>query len=447
MHGALIKESGLSEKLSLIIAEIDEVLTKQVNAIIHHPQFQRLEATWRGLYYLVKETHGINRLNIRILDIKAEILAKDLKFALEFDQSQLFKNIYSNEFGHPGGEPYGLIIGDYYVSHRHGVKDSVLDIETLALMSKVSAAAFAPFITAPSPSFFGLDNFSELQPNLNLDRIFQQTEYLSWKKLREDDDSRFVGLVLPRVLSRLPYVYDRDIDQFSFNENIKDFENYLWGSAVYPFAAVVARAYAEGGWFTDIRGVDRDRDSKGIVTGLTRFAYLPDHPRMNLPATETWITGKHEKQLSDLGFISLCECKYTRKAAFYSCQSIQVPKIYDRSVATANSQLSAMLHYILCVSRFAHYLKVIGRDKMGTFKNAQECESYLQQWLLNYVANIDDMSAVNKAKYPLREAKVEVKEQLRNPGSYRCVMQLRPYYQPDKLESSLALVTELPIRQ
>jgi type VI secretion system protein ImpD len=428
------------------IAEIDRKITEQLNLILHHPEFQRLEASWRGLQYLTDQCGDIGQLKIRILDISWSLFAKDLNYALEFDQSQLFKKIYTNEIDLPGGEPFGILIGDYYISHQSDKNHSTTD--TLRRMAKISAAAFAPFVVASSAKFFGLDDFSQFKPSLNLRRIFEQSEYSQWKNLRSEEDARFIGVMLPRVLLRLPYNLNchSRVDQFCFKEYVQSPTDYLWGNAAYCLAAVVARAFHQQGWFTEIRGTELDMISKGMVTGLQREYLAIGNFGLNYkPATEVLITSNQEKELSNLGFIALCECQYTQFCAFYSCQSIQLAKIYDRTSATANAQLSTMLHYILCVSRFAHYIKVLMRNKVGTFSSAEECQSFLQNWLLGYTAITDGMSQQSKAKYPLREVKIEVRKKNDKPGSYFCIMQLRPHFQLDSLEASLTLLTEIPV--
>ena len=448
----LLNNKGLSLQYVLIsiiqsaIAIIDEYLSTQINEIIHAPAFQRLEASWRGLSYLVENTSEIRNFKIRILNVRWDILAKDLNLALEFDQSQLFKSIYSNEFDQPGGEPFGLLIADYFISHR-GYQSGSLEIETLKKISKVAAAAFTPFITAVNPIMFDLESFADVHTSLSFTRTFQQTEYLKWKTLRDDEDIRFVGLVFPRVLMRLPYsIQHHQTYQFCFNETIEKHENYLWTNSVYYFASVVARAFGQTGWFVEITGVKHGMVTQGLVDDLVKQSFEVDRKGINhKPVLENCLTEMQEKELSDLGFIPLCHCKFTSFAAFYSCQSVQRPKNYDREPVSANARLSTMLHHILCVSRFAHYIKVIVRDKIGAFKSASDCENFLQEWLLGYTAAIDDMSLVNTVKYPLREFKLKLNEQQGRPGIYFCVIQLKPYYQLNELETSLALITELKI--
>jgi type VI secretion system protein ImpD len=428
-------------KIQQLINHIDELIQTQVNAILHHPKFQKLEASWRGMRYLIDEIEELNdpRIKVRMLNISWLDVAKDLQRASDFDQSQLFIKIYSAEFGHPGGEPFGILIGDYEISHR-AVNRHAHDVDTLRRLAKVAAAAFTPFITSIDPSLFGLDEFVGLARSMNLERMFQQKEYLSWKTLRQDEDTRFLGLVLPRVLLRRPYQEDElRTHSIYFEEDTPHRKNYLWGNASYCFAAMTARAFAQTGWFAEIRGVRQNKLEGGLVTGLPRQTFYTGIKY----ATEICITDSQEKELSDWGFIPLCECKYTGYSAFYDCRSLHKPKLYDRANANMSAQMSSMLNYILCVSRFAHYLKIIARDKVGSFASPIDCEQYLQNWIRQYTAAGSDLDPALKAKYPLRETRVQVQEEPGKVGSYRCIMHLKPHGQLDQIEPYLQLNTEL----
>jgi type VI secretion system protein ImpD len=428
-------------RIQQLIQRIDDLIGRQLNVILHHRRFQRLESTWRGLHYLAEEVEDLNdkHIKIRMLNVSWAAISKDLERASEFDQSQLFIKIYNAEFGHPGGEPFGLLIGDYYINHR-AVNTYSRDVDTLHRLSKVAAAAFAPFITSVDPAIFGLDDFVGLERHLNMERMFQQKEYLSWKTLREDEDTRFVGLVLPRVLLRKPY-QENDLCTYPvyFEEETVRRHHYLWGNASYCFAAMTARAFAQTGWFAEIRGVRQDKTEGGLISGLPRQTFYSNTKY----ATEVCITDKQEKELSDWGFIPLSECKYTEYAAFYDCRSLHRPKRYDRAVANVNAQMSSMLNYILCISRFAHYLKIIARDKVGSFASPSECEQYLQRWIRQYTAAGTDLAPSLKAKYPLRETQVRVLAELGKAGIYRCIMHLKPHGQLDQIEPYLQLTTEL----
>lgn len=446
------REDRLKITIQFIIAHIDKLLSKQLNAIIHHPEFQELEAGWRGLLYLVEQSYGEEKVKIRILDLSFKELSKDLFHAIEFDQSQLFKKVYGEEFDQPGGEPFGLLIGNYSITHRPTKKAStgfVDNIEVLARLSKVAAAAFSPIIMSICPSLFGLDSFSELSPMVNLRRIFQQSEYLSWNRMREEEDIRFIGLVLPKVLMRLPYCGENSkTEQFCFSEDmsLSNQKSYLWGSAAYCFATIVVRSFASSGWFAEIRGVEQDKISHGVVSGLSRDSFGTDDFGVAFKSSvDINLTSSQEKELSDLGFISLRECQYTDLNAFYSCVSLQRPKAYDRKIATTNAKLSIMLNYLLCISRFAHYVKIIVREKIGAFTTAAECEQYIQDWFHDYVAEGEDMPVELQAKYPLKTARIQVRERKGKVGTYLCMMHLQPRYQLERLDSTLSLVTEFVV--
>lgn len=427
--------------ISKTICQIDVLINKQLNVILHHKRFQQLEVSWRNLHYLTKQVTANNnsQTKVRVLNISWTELSKDLSRNIEFDQSQLFHKIYSYEFGQAGGQPFGLLIGDYEINHCHE------HINTLRALAKIAASAFAPFVTAASATLFGLDSFKGFERTLNFERTFQQTAYREWKFLREDEDARFIGLVLPRVLVRHPYNKSNSVTHLlNFVEHNNKAQDYLWGNAAYYFAAIVIRAFAQSGWFADIRGTQQNKISNGLVTDLAHdYFYIDKTNPIAKYATEVCITDQLEKVLSDYGFIALSECKYTEFAAFYSCSSIQKPKQYDRTSANQNANLSRMLHYILCVSRFAHYIKVIMRDKIGLFSNASDCEYFLQNWLQQYTASATQDSATLQAKYPLRTAKVKIQDQIGKPGSYLCKIHLAPHYQLDQMESYLQLTTEL----
>lgn len=442
-----VDRDALFAALGRHVALIDELLGEQLDAILHHPAFQRLEAGWRGLQYLVEQADNAPDVKIRALNVSWKELSRDLERALEFDQSQLFRKIYSEEFGTPGGEPYGLLIGDYEIHPRPTAEHPHDDLATLAAISQVAAAAFAPFIAAASPTMFGLDQFTGLERPIDLEKNFAQQEFLKWRAFRQTEDSRFVGLVMPRVLMRLPYQSpSARRDGFSYEEDVcrPDRSGYLWGNAAYAFGSVVVRAFAETGWLAHIRGVQPGVNGGGLVTGLASHSFSTDSSGL-IPksSTDLIVTDDQEKLLNDLGFIPLCTCKDTEFSAFYSNQSVQLAKKYDRQPATVNARLSTMLQYMLCASRFAHYLKVIGRDMIGSFKGPGDCERYLQRWLSEYVVGGDDNSEQIKARYPLNEGRVEVRERPDSPGSYFSTFHLKPHYQLDELVASFRLVTEL----
>jgi type VI secretion system ImpC/EvpB family protein len=422
------------------------LLSNQVNAILHHPRFQRLEASWRGLQFLVERLPEGENIKVRILDVSWRELARDQERALEFDQSQLFRKVYEEEFGHPGGEPFTVLLGDYEVRNRPDAEQPHDDIGALTKVAAVAAAAFAPFVAGIHPSFLELERFADLERPLDLSKTFEQPDYLKWRAFRQSEDARFVGLTAPRVLMRLPYADDgRRDDGFRFSEEVDDADcgGYLWGTAVYAFGSVLIRAFAESRWFAAIRGVRRGEEGDGLVTGLPVTSFVTDRagvaPR---PPTDATITDAQEKELGELGFLPLCYCQDTELAAFYGTPSTQKPQAYDRPVATANARLSSMLQYILCTSRFAHYLKVMSRDKLGTFSDPASCEDYLQRWLSRYTMGNDSGGPEVKARYPLREARVQVREQPDKPGTFVCVAHLQPHFQLDQLTAALRLRTE-----
>ena len=440
-------KDDLVRMLNRDVSFLDGLLSRQVNAILHHPRLQRLEASWRGLRYLVEQVEETDRIKIRVLSVGWRELARDLERAIEFDQSQLFRKVYGDEFDMPGGEPFGMLVGDYEIHPRPSAAHPVDDVGVLGSIAQVAAAAFAPLVASAHPSMFGLDDFAGLEQPLGLTKTFDQLEYLKWNAFRETEDSRFVGLALPRVLMRLPYEDDGSrTDGFAFHEDVagRDARAYLWGSAAYAFAAVVIRAIAQSGWPAGIRGVQRDAEGGGLVSGLPVHCFSTDaHGVAPKCSTEVAITDRQEQELSDLGFIPLCACAGTEFSAFYGNQSVQKPRKYDEAAATMNARISAMLQYMLCVSRFAHYLKVMVRDKIGTFTEAGECEKYLQDWLRNYVTADSDASAQVKARYPLREANVQVREHPDKPGSYLCVAHLWPHFELDELTTTIRLTTQL----
>jgi type VI secretion system protein ImpD len=428
------------------IARLDGLLSAQVNAILHHPRFQQLEASWRGLRFLVEQAQEGENVKVRVLDVSWKELARDLDKAIEFDQSQLFQKVYTEEFGTPGGEPYGVLLGDYSLRPRPGPDHPTDDLGTLGKVAAVAAAAFAPFIAAAHPSLLDMNSFTDLERPLNLARTFAQPDYVRWRSLRQAEDSRFLGLVLPRVLTRLPYAEGARPEGFRFREEVggPDSGGYLWGNAVYAFGSVLLRAFRENGWLADIRGVPPGGEGGGVVTGLPAHDFATDRPGVaTRPLTDASLTDPQEKELSDLGFIPLCHCPDTDVAAFHGNPSVQQPKRYDEEAANANARLSAMLQYMLCVARFAHYLKVIGRDKIGSFSGPQQCEDFLHRWLLNYTLADETEDAQARARFPLREYRVQVREHPGKPGTYLGVFHLRPHLQFDQVSTGVRLVTEL----
>ncbi|MDX1811648.1 MAG: type VI secretion system contractile sheath large subunit, partial [Gammaproteobacteria bacterium] len=442
-----ISADELIRLINVLIARIDQKLNRQLNAILHHPKLQQLEASWRGLQYLTFQADEEENIKIRFLDVNWVTLDKDMDRAIEFDQSALFRKIYNNEFGTAGGEPFGVLLGDYYVTHRPSADHRTDDLLALQEISQVSAAAFAPFIASADPKLFGVDDFAGLGLPVNYEAVFSQAEYRKWNAFRETDDSRFVGLTLPRVLMRKPYEYDSfRSDRFNFSEDVSspDGQHYLWGNAVYAFGAVLMQSFASNAWFTNIRGSNAGVGGGGIVSDLNVPSFKTDKEGVALKyATDVLVTDLSEKTLSELGFIPLCHSKDTEYAVFYSNQSVQGATSYSDEAAEINAKISGMLQYIMCVSRFAHYIKVIGREKIGSFFSASECEDYLYKWLLSYSTASTSGTEEHLAKYPLSEAKVEVNEIIGKPGAYSCTIHLKPHMQLDEMVSAVKLVTEL----
>ena len=438
LDGAIVVRPDTESMLNARIAEIDRLLSLQLNEVMHHPDFQKLEGTWRGLKYMLNQTETSTMMKIKVLNVKKNDLLKDLQKAPEFDQSALFKKVYEEEFGVFGGAPFGALLGDYDFGRGNQ------DIELLEKISQVAAASHAPFLTAASPDMFNLESFTQLDAPRDLAKIFDTTEYAKWKAFRDSDDSRYVALTAPRMLLRDPYGKETvPVEAFDYEEGVDGatHDNYLWGNSAWALGTRVTNAFSKYGWCATIRGVE----SGGLVEGLPvhNFRTESGDIAMKCP-TETPITDRREKELADLGFVPLVHCKGTPNAAFFSVQSAQKPKVYDKDAATANARISAQLPYIFAVSRFAHYLKSMMRDKIGGFMSRTECERFLNNWINNYTIANDDAGFELKAKHPLKEARVEVAEIPGKPGAYRAVAFLRPHFQLDELGVSLRLVADLP---
>jgi type VI secretion system protein ImpC len=438
LEGAITVSRDTEAMINARIAQIDHLLSIQLNEVLHHPSFQKLEGTWRGLRYMMDQSETSVMLKIRVLNCSKRELLRDLQRAPEFDQSAMFKKIYEEEFGIFGGDPFGAIVGDFEFGKNPE------DLELLEKISQVAAGAHAPFLTAAAPELMNMDSFTNLDQPRDLAKIFDTSEYAKWKSFRQSDDSRYVGLCVPHVLMRLPYGRDtKAIDGFNYEEGVDgtDHTKYLWGNAAYALGARLTQSFALYGWCASIRGVE----GGGLVEGLPAHTFKTDEGDVALKCpTEIAITDRREKELADLGFIPLVHCKGTDYAAFFSAQSTQKPKLYDSDSANANARLSAQLPYLLAVSRFAHYMKTIMRDKIGSFMSRSDCERFLNKWIMQYVTEDDNAAAITKAQYPLREARVEVAEVPGKPGVYRAIAFLRPHFQLDELTVSLRLVAELP---
>jgi type VI secretion system protein ImpD len=439
--------------LGRAIAEIDSLINQQINGILHHPVMQELEASWRGLLYLTEQAERYDReqkVKVKVISLSWPELSKDINRAIDFDQSDFFKLIYDNEFDMAGGEPFGVLIGDYQISHKIRRGQSINDLDTLKEVVRTAAAAFAPFIAAAHPSLFGVDHFSELGQVADIASQFKQPEYVKWRALRNMEDARFLGLVLPQVLMRPPYKDDGSRSEgFVFKEQLnRPQRDYLWGNAAWAFAGVLVRAYSESGWFGQIRGMKAGHYNFGLVTHLPVSQYETEkYQQFNKPSVNLLVGHRFESALSDAGFVPLSAVPYSDFYAFYNNASVQEAKAYDKTLSTVNARLSAMLQYILCVARFAHYIKVIGRDKVGGYVSAEACEQDLQRWLHNYTTASEDASYEVRARRPLREARIKVKEKRGEPGRYYSVIQLQPHFQLDQMVTSVKLVAELSPKQ
>ena len=420
------------------IGELDKKLSAQTNEIMHHPDFQKLEGTWRGLHYLVHQSETGQNLKIRVLNVSKRDLFKDLEKAAEFDQSALFKKVYEEEYGQLGGEPYGMLVGDY--DFGRGAED----ISLLKLLSNVAAASHAPFVAAANPKMFGLDNYTELSKPRDLAKIFDSVEYAAWKSFRDSEDSRFVALTMPRVLARLPYGANfRTIDEFNFEEDVsgKDHTNYSWMSSAWAYAVRITSSYSEHGWMARTRGVE----GGGKVEGLPVHTFPTDDGDVAMKCpTEIAISDRREFELSNLGFLPLLHSKASDFAVFMGTQSCQKPKTYFDPAANANAELSAKFNLILCNSRFAHYLKVMARNWIGSFMEVGEVSTRLNKWIRQYVVDPNGATDTIKARFPLSDASVKVQEVAGKPGWYEAVAYLRPHFQLETLSASMRLVAEVP---
>ncbi len=428
------------------IARLDELLSLQLDAILHAQRLQRLEASWRGLAYLLGRADGMANIKVKVLDLRWVELCRDLGRAPDFDRSQVFQKVYETEFGMPGGEPFGVLLGDYAVRHRPGAGHSTDDVAALTAMSHVAAAAFCPFLVTADPALFGMDSFDDLSAATNMVAPFRQAEYERWKSFQATEDARFVSVLMPQVLMRPPYGDDpARADGFRYRETANTAEHHLWGSPVFAFGTVVLRAYVGYRWNADIRGVQGDAESGGLVADLPILSFATDRPGIATKyATAAYLTERQENELCEHGFLPLMNCQYTPHSAFFGNASVQRAQAYDGQAATINARMSAMLQYMLCVSRFAHYIKVMARDWTGSFASAEDCQRKLSQWLQGFCASTDEVSFETKARYPLREAKVSVREVSGSPGLYFATIQLKPHFQLDQIVSSFKLTTTLP---
>ena len=436
---ALISDDAV-KSIESIIAEIDQRLSEQLNQILHHENFKKLEGSWRGLSYLVNNTETDETLKIRVFNISKKDMAKTLKKfkGTAWDQSPIFKKLYEEEFGSPGGEPYGALVGDYDFDH------SPPDVELLGEIAQIAAAAHAPFIAAAAPSLMNMDSWQELSNPRDLTKIFQTAEYAPWRSMRDSEDARYVGLTMPRFLARMPYGANTNpVDDFAFEEDTEgaDHSKYLWSNSAYAMGAKITNSFKQFGWCSQIRGVE----SGGMVEGLPCHTFPTDDGGVDMKCpTEIAITDRREAELAKNGMMPLSHWKNTDYAVFVGAQSLQKPAEFDDPDATANANLSARMPYLFATCRFAHFLKCIVRDKIGSFKERADMELWLNDWIMKYVEPDPNATNAAKAKRPLAAAEVVVEDVEGDPGYYSAKFYLRPHYQLEGLTGSLRLVSKLP---
>jgi type VI secretion system protein ImpD len=457
--GERLTRSELQRRIGEDLAALDEAIARQVDVVLHQPAFQQLEATWRGLWWLTGQAEGANGdsatdgvVKIRLLPVTKRELQRDQESAVEFDRSQIWKKVYEEEFGTAGGTPYGLLVCNHEFSHLPD------DVRLLKGLADVAMGAFAPLLASPSAKLLGLESMADLEMHLSADVMRTSPEYVNWRGLRERDESRFVGMPLPRVLARVPYdgllgapeaagCGERSWAQrgFRYREHQEgpDFSGKLWMSAVWALAGVIIREFGRSGWFADIRGASRNLAGGGLVDDLpTEVAEGFQTAHVRGPV-EVFVTDNCQLELEECGFIPLCSSQADGKAVFHGNSSLHVREKFDNPSATINAGLSSMLQYVLCVSRFAHYLKVIGRDKLGGFQEASDLQMFLSNWINEYVTPDDDASPEARARMPLRAAQVEVVEEVASPGDFRVVMRFQPHFQIDRLDATLRLVSTI----
>ena len=447
-RGTIAYDKNVVYSLRQGIAKIDEVVSKQLAEIMHHERFQKLEGSWRGLHYLCKNSNTNDELKIKVLNCTKRELGQDFASASDFDQSETWRAVYEDEFGTPGGQPFGALVGDYeFENHPE-------DISLLKGVSGVAAAAFAPFITAPSPKLFGLSGWEHLPKLTDLKTTFDSIEYAQWKSFRASEDARFVAMTMPRTLARFPYGRNTQaVDAFDFEEvplsetgdSLRiDHDKYCWMNSAYTHATKLTQAFDETRWCTRIRG----RHSGGAVEDLPTYPCLsPEGDTVLNCPTEVPIPDRRDNELSEVGFISLSYYKGTDYAVFFGGQTVQNPKKYDEHQATENAAISARLPYIMASSRIAHYLKCMVRDHIGSFKQGADLEKFLNKWIRQYVTSAPDPNEQTRAEFPLAEAKITVMPIAGKPGSYNAVAQLRPWLQLEELNASVRMVTRVEERK
>lgn len=449
-HGTQLRidHQALRDAVDRDVAAIDAMLSEQLDAILHHARLRKLEGSWRGIAWLTDNLELSNRLKLRVLNISWPEICRDLERAIEFDQSQLFHKIYEEEFGTPGGEPYGLLVVDHQVRHRPTAEFRTDDVTALGLLSGVAAAAFAPLIVGASPALLEVDSFADLATTIDLAAPLRNTDHARWRSLSSRPDMRFIGVALPNTLARRPWQDDGTrAEAFHYKEYAPTNDERVWMNAGYAFASVVLRAFSQYGWPADVRGVETDRVGGGLVTDvpLEPFTTDPDHVWVRNPV-EMVLTDRQERSLLDAGLMPLSSVPYSEELVFGAVRSLQVPQRHQGAAAEAadaNARLSTQMNSMLCASRFAHYLKMKGRHMVGSFKTADEIERFLQSWLIQYVNANVAAGGENRARFPLVDGRVTVNEIPGKPGSFGCVIQLQPHYQLDDISAAFQLVTDL----
>lgn len=447
LKGTVTFSRNLTVTFNRAVELLDKKISDQITAILHHPDFLKLEGSWRGLHYLVMNTITDPMLKIKLLNVSKAELAKDLAKATDFDQSDTFKRIYTSEFGTLGGEPFGALIGDYEFTNHPA------DIEFLTSMSSIAAGAFAPFIAATNSKMFGLPDFRDLSKPKDLKKNFEAQEYARWRSYRDRDEAAFVTLTMPRVLARVPYgEATKKVEEFAYEEAPKDstgsdraleHDEYCWMNAAFVLGARLTDAFAKNGWCTAIRGAENG----GKVEALPSHVFKNGDGALEQKCpTEVNIDERREYELSDCGFLSLVHSKNSDFAVFIGAQTTQKPKKYDTPDATENAQIASRLPYVLATARFAQYLKVMGRDKIGSFMEVEDCAAWLDRWIKQYVNSDPGATPESKMRYPLREARVDVKSIPGRSGAYNAIAYLRPWLQMEELTASLRLVANIPQR-
>lgn len=436
-------------RIDFLITQIDRELNRQINEILHHPRLQALEASWRGLYLLVSQTQSASDVKIRILDASWAQLAHDAENACDFDQSRLFDMVYSQEFGMPGGEPFGLLLGDYFFSGTSGTNDGGYNIvTTLSSVTNIAAAAFCPFIAGAGAGMVGLEDYAELSRIADLQSLMRNAASERWKRWRLNEDTRFIGLVAPRILMRASYEPDlrERHDGFAFREYLDEAgKNLLWGNGAYAFALVIIRNFIETGWFADLRGLNSEENYGGQLSAEELPSYDLKYESAGLsaqPPIEVRFTTAQEQKLCELGIIPIVSSYMSDTVLFNSNQSLHMTNHYQNHDAQENAQLSAMLQYVLCVSRFAHYIKIIIRQTVGQNTDPATIEKHLQDWLLDYTADSSDSNAYQRARHPLRSATISVREVIGSPGTLISTIELQPHFQLDNISVNFQLIAE-----